>query len=51
MSENYFGGSDPQREEEEYGDYIRMTQHNQDQLTEQVQVENLDEDVVEELNQ
>lgn len=47
MSENYFGGIDPQREEEEYGDFIRMTEESLNQLNEEVQKEDVDKDVVE----
>ena len=46
MSENYYG-SDPIRDEEEYGDYLQMTEESLDELVQQVREEDLDRDVVE----
>jgi len=51
MSENYFGGIDLQRDEQEYGDYIRMTEENLESLNEEVQKEDVDKDVVEDFDQ
>ena len=46
MSENYFGGPNP-NEDDEYGHYLQMTEESLNQLNEEVQKEDVDKDVVE----
>ena len=46
MSENYFGGPNPY-EDDEYGDFIRMSEENIESLNEPVEKEDVEEDVVE----